>query len=337
MKKIYIVLYLIAIISVLVIACVSKKDVQENNDLLAEGDKLVVFTSHTKEIYEPIIKSFEEETGIWVKVVYGGTTDLLNIIKESDDKFLCDVMFGGSAESLENSKDYFLSYKCSEYDNLNMNVIPKDYKWTPFSNLPLIIIYNNKMVYSTVAPRGWKELLRFVWEGKVSLADPQVSGSSYTTIAFLLQLLELETGDVLDSIIKQIGGTGERSSRIAINNVDNGTKQIGITLESTAWQRIESGENLSIVYPIEGTCVLPDGTAILKTAKHIENAKKFIDFTVYIETQEMIVDRFYRRSIRKDVYLNKKLPEDLKVIDFDVDWASNNKDDILSLWNEKIK
>jgi iron(III) transport system substrate-binding protein len=336
-KKNYIFLFLIFIIFCLLIGVVNKKGNQENTNLLDEKDKLVVFTSHKKEIYEPIIKAFEEETGIWVKVINGGTTKLLNRIEESNDKFLCDIMFGGSAESLENSKNYFLEYKCSDYDFLNTDIVSKDFKWTPFSNLPLVIIYNNKMVYSTVAPRGWQELLNFVWKGKVSFADPLVSGSSYTAIAILIQLLKLDEEEAIDNIIKQIGGSGESSSRIAVDNVSNGTKQIGITLESTAWQRIENGENLSVVYPIEGTSMIPDGTAILKNAKHIENAKKFIDFTVYTETQEMIVDRFYRRSIRKDVYLNKKITGDIQIVKFDIDWASNHKDDILYLWNEKNK
>ena len=334
-KKIYIILLLIIILLFFTINS-DNNSFQEMNVSLTEDEKLIVYTSHKKEIYEPIIQAFEEETGIWVKVIHGGTTDLLNIIDKSEDKFLGDVLFGGSAESLESSKDKFLSYKCSEYDNLNMNFIPENYKWTPFSNLPLVIIYNNKMVYPTVAPRGWNELLRFVWKGKLSFADPQVSGSSYTVIALLIQILDSDNEDIIDNIINQIGGVGEESSRVAVDNVSNGTKQIGITLESTAWQRIESGENLSIVYPIEGTSILPDGTAILKNAKHIENAKKFIDFTVNIETQKMIVDRFYRRSIREDVYLNIKMPNNLKIIRFDINWASDNKEDILSLWNEKL-
>ena len=31
-------------------------------------DRLVVFTSHRKEVWWPVIREFEEETGIWVDV-----------------------------------------------------------------------------------------------------------------------------------------------------------------------------------------------------------------------------------------------------------------------------
>jgi iron(III) transport system substrate-binding protein len=214
---------------------------------------------------------------------------------------------------------------------LNSQVLSKDYKWTPFSNLPLVIIYNNKAVYPTDAPYGWVELLSNVWKGKVALADPQKSGSSYTAIAVFLQLSDNEDEEVIDNLIKQIGSNGASSSGAAVDQVSSGTKQVGITLEGTAQQRIEAGENLSIIYPIEGTAVLPDGTAIL------ENAKKFIDFTVSKETQQMVVDRFYRRSVREGIDCNEKIPSDIVTMKFNVDWASKNKDNVLGVWNNKIQ
>lgn len=36
----------------------------------------MVYTSHKEEVYWPIIKEFEERTGIWVEVVSGGTNEL---------------------------------------------------------------------------------------------------------------------------------------------------------------------------------------------------------------------------------------------------------------------
>lgn len=336
-KKVFAAIMLIAMILVLFIGFGSKNDPQDGEFFLPEEEKLVIFTSHKEEVSEPIIKEFEEQTGIWVDVVYGGTTDLLNTIKESDDEFVCDIMFGGSAESLEDCEEYFLAYKCREYENLNSQVVSKDYKWTPFSNLPIVIIYNNRTVYPTIAPRGWEELLRYVWEGKVALANPQKSGSSYTAIAALLQFSDQEDEAVLATLVNQIGGTGASSSGEAVDEVSNGTKEIGITLEATAMKRIESGENISIIYPIEGTAVLPDGTAILKNAKHVENAEKFIEFTVSKETQAMLTGRFYRRSVRKDVEINGEIPSEIATMNFDVGWASENKETILEIWNTIVQ
>ena len=42
----------------------------------AEEDRLVVYTSHKEEVWQPIVREFEERTGIWVDVVTGGTNEI---------------------------------------------------------------------------------------------------------------------------------------------------------------------------------------------------------------------------------------------------------------------
>ena len=42
-----------------------------------EDRRLVVYTSHKEEVYWPIVREFEDRTGIWVEVVAGGTNELL--------------------------------------------------------------------------------------------------------------------------------------------------------------------------------------------------------------------------------------------------------------------
>ena len=47
-----------------------------------ELDRLVVYTSHKEEVWWPIVREFEERTGIWVDVVTGGTNELLSRIAQ---------------------------------------------------------------------------------------------------------------------------------------------------------------------------------------------------------------------------------------------------------------
>ena len=61
----------------------------------AEGDRLVIFTSHKETIYEPILKEFEQRTGIWVELETGGTVTLLERIAAGESG--ADLMFGGGA------------------------------------------------------------------------------------------------------------------------------------------------------------------------------------------------------------------------------------------------
>lgn len=59
-----------------------------------ESERLVLYTSHKKEVWWPIVKEFESRTGIWVEVVQGGTNELLEQLQKEQDAPRADVMFG---------------------------------------------------------------------------------------------------------------------------------------------------------------------------------------------------------------------------------------------------
>lgn len=79
-----------------------------------ESQRLVIYTSHKEEVWWPIVKEFEERTGIWVDVVEGGTNELLEQIAQERETPRADVMFGGGVESLEAYRDCFTPYTCGE-------------------------------------------------------------------------------------------------------------------------------------------------------------------------------------------------------------------------------
>ena len=45
-----------------------------------ERERLVIYTSHKAEVWRPIVREFEERTGIWVTVETGGSNELLERI-----------------------------------------------------------------------------------------------------------------------------------------------------------------------------------------------------------------------------------------------------------------
>ena len=65
-----------------------------------ESERLVLYTSHKKEVWWPIVKEFESRTGIWVEVVQGGTNELLEQLQKEQDAPRADVMFGGGVSGI---------------------------------------------------------------------------------------------------------------------------------------------------------------------------------------------------------------------------------------------
>lgn len=91
----------IAVAAMSAAGCGAGESSGQGPEKVSEEKRLTVYTSHKQEVYAPIIKEFEERTGIWVEVVPGGTTELLERIREEGEKGSCDVMFGGGVESYE--------------------------------------------------------------------------------------------------------------------------------------------------------------------------------------------------------------------------------------------
>ena len=50
----------------------------------------------------------------------------------------------------------------------------------------------------------------------------------------------------------------------------------------------------------EGVISKPEGVYIIKGAKNLENAKKFIDYCVSLDAQNILINKVNRRAIRKD-------------------------------------
>lgn len=78
-----------------------------------------------------------------------------------------------------------------------------------------------------------------------------------------------------------------------------------MTLEENARKAIADGLDVAIVYPAEGTSVLPDGAAIVRGCAHEENARKFIDFLLSPDVQQLLGAELSRRSVRTDIRLRR--------------------------------
>lgn len=298
----------------------------------APENRLVIYTSHPESVYAPIVKEFEERTGIWVQVETGGTSELLDRLEAERDAPACDLLFGGGADSLTARAELFSPYVSPLAEDVIPGLLCEDGSWTPFSTLPVVLIYNPVLVRMN-PPEGWESLLDPIWRGRIAFASPAVSGCSYTALATMLQILPEE--GTLEAFFRNLNGQllsgiSEVVDEIA-GAVAEGSYAIGITTESAALEAIEGGRDVAILYPGEGTSAIPDGTAVVAGCAHEENARRFIDFTLGEDVQEYLL-KVYRRPVRASV----AWPGDtgLLLTEYDLPRAAEERDAILSRWRE---
>jgi iron(III) transport system substrate-binding protein len=300
---------------------------------------LVVYSPHPLEFIAPIIGEFENETGITVEIVSAGTGELLARI-ESEDQPYGDVLWGGSLSTLESKKELFeIYYSDNEEHAIYKNT---DGRITRFTMMPSVIMINTNLV-GDIKITGYNDLLNPQLKGKIAYADPLKSSSSFEQL--LNQIWAMGQGDMekgwgyIEELAQNLEGKLLDSSSSVYNGVAQGEYVVGLTFEEAAAKYVESGAPVEIIYPVEGTIIRPDGVSIIKNAKNIENAQKFIDFVTSQEIQRFIATTLNRRSIRDDVVESKGLVsyEDIYIIKDNQEWSSNNKSNILDRYNKMFR
>lgn len=302
------------------------------------GGTLEVYVSHKEDVYGPIVKEFQERYGIQVNVVAAGTGELLKRVEAESANPMGDIMFGGGAESLEAYTDYFEPYETTEAGQINPNLKSSDNSWTPFSSLPIVIMYNDKLVAEDEVPTGWADLLDPKWKGQIAFTDPALSGSCFTAMVTMIKAEANEEAgwEFIRKFVENLDGKLLKSSSDIFKGVADGEFSLGVTLEESAHKYILADADVGMVYPAEGTSIVPDGTAIIKGAKNMDNAKLFIDFVSGPDIQKMLVVDMSRRSVRDDIEPTEGLPKlaEIKVVDYNIAEVSKEKETIMSQWKD---
>ncbi len=302
-------------------------------------DSVVVYSAADADMVNAMVAAFQQKhPGIKVSTVVAGTGELLKRIEAEKDRPLGDVLWSAGPEAIAGKKALFAPYQSREAGAFFPGQVPTDQAWTPFTTMPYVMMYNKKLVGDPDAPKAWKDALDPKWKGKVAYADATKSGSSYTLLVTWLTIYGKNDAGwkFVEDLLRQTKVLPKSS--MTYQMVAQGEFPLGLTFEQGAFDFLKSGAPVGIVYPSEGTAVIPDGSALIKSAAHPNAARLFLDFTVSKEGQALIVDKFGRRSVRKDVASPAGLPplDKIKAINYDLQYASENRVQLLKRFQDTL-
>ena len=206
-------------------AC-SRQEQTESDFAPEEAERLVIYTSHKAEVWRPIVREFEERTGIWVTVETGGSSELLERIDQEQDAPRADVMFGGGVEGLAAYAHCFTPYTARDADKIDPRFARADGLWTPFSTLPVVLLYNNKLLSSSRVT-GWRDLLSPAFRGHIAFADPEISGSCFTSLVTMAAALGGDWQEDVRAFAENLDGRQLDSSGAVLDEVADGGAWLG--------------------------------------------------------------------------------------------------------------
>ena len=304
----------------------------------AKGGDLVIYCPHPLEFIDPLVAEFESETGISVEVIAAGTGELMKRVESEKDNPLGDILWGGTITTVEPIKDYF-----EPYTSVNEEYILDAYKnvegnMTRFTAVPSVIMINTNLI-GDIEVKGYEDLLNPELKGKIAIADPAKSSSSFEHLVNMLYAMgdgDPEKGwDYVEKLMENANYTLLSGSSAVYKGVADGEYPIGLTFEEGSAKYVNSGAPVKTVYMEEGTIVKPDGIYIIKNCKNMDNAKAFVDFATSKDAQKMITEELNRRSVRSDIIGGKGLEpyENIKIIEDDIAVVNANK----QVWLDKFK
>jgi ABC-type Fe3+ transport system substrate-binding protein len=155
-------------------------------------------------------------------------------------------------------------------------------------------------------PREWADLTKPVYFGHVAISSPSRSGTTHLTVETILQGEGWEKGwRQMLMIAANCAAITERSFGVP-DGVNNGQYGIGIVIDFFGLSAMASGFPTKFVYP-SVTAIVPANIGMVAGAKNPENARKFIEYTLSVEGQELLFDpKISRLPVLPSVY--KKAP-----------------------------
>ena len=259
-----------------------------------ESRRLVIFTARSAAVYDDAVREFERRTGIWVEVrTADGTLPLLEQIAAGGSG--CDLLLGAAPDSLSAYSGCFAPYAAPLASDIPNEYRDSEDRWTPFSLLPTVLVYNDQLVQRNV-PDSWRDLTEAAWRGRVACPDPTVSATGCTALQALLQALPGQEETVLAAFARNLSGVLPSAAAV-VDAVADGSCYVGVTTEDLALQAADSGLSITVIYPSEGAVLQPDCAAVVDGCAHEDNARAFIDFLLSSEVQSRMAAQC-RRPIR---------------------------------------
>jgi iron(III) transport system substrate-binding protein len=312
MKKMILILI---IISIIITGILIKKHSKNKTS----NQTVVIYVSEDQVFSEPILKDFEDETGIKVKAVYdteeSKSTGAMNRLIAEKSNPQADVYWANEPIRAEILKKKGIS---ASYVSLNAKTIPAIFKdpdgyWSGFSARARVFIVNKNIknipdtVLAYIDPQ---------WKGKSVIANP-LFGTTTSEIAALFTVWGNEKGKKFMADLKNNEVAISTSNGESADFVVAGKYEFSLVDSDDAVNRIRQGKQVTMVYPDQGEndigCfIVPNTVILIKGAPHPKEASKLIDYLLSESTEKKLA---FADCAQIPIHPGVEIPPELKPLD----------------------
>ena len=296
------------------------------------GGKLTLYMGPPEKTCQTIAQGFEKKSGVKTTFLRLSAGEAINRIRAERATPQASILYGiGLPSMLTLKADGLLQ----AYKSPDAADIPAQYKdpegfWTGTDTDFIGIASNKKFLQEKglKAPQSWEDLTRPEYAGQICLGSPSTSGTGYTFLTTILQLMgEAKGWDYM----KRFNANVAQYTRSGIGPtqlVGRGEVGVGILFAHDILGSIEKGFPIEMSLAQEGTGYDLFCVVMLKGAPEPDAAKKFVDWCCTPESVELLpTSDFFSVPTNPKA----KVPDlvkpyrNAKLINYDFSWAGSTQ------------
>jgi len=315
----------------------------------ASAAKLTFYCSAQEDWCQLMARSFEDATGINVNMTRKSSGETFAQIRAEASNPKGDVWWGGTGDPHLQAAEEGLTaeYMSPMRDQLHPWAISQaesaGNKTIGIYSGALGYGYNTELLAANNLPEPgcWKDLLKPEYKGHVQMANPNSSGTAYTTLASMVQIFGEDEGfefmKGLHSNINQYTKSGSAPIKAA----GRGENTIGIVFMHDAVKQAVSGFPVKVVAPCEGTGYEIGSMSIVDGARNIDEAKAFYDWALTAEAQNLALEvNAFQVPSNTGAKTSPSAPDmsSIKLIDYNFKkyGSSSERKRLLKKWDDDV-
>jgi iron(III) transport system substrate-binding protein len=292
---------------------------------------------------------YARTTGTRINVTMKGSGEALAQLIAEKDNPKTDVWFGGTGDPHLQAaeQDLTLEYKSPSLPQLHewaqQQARQSNYRTVGIYSGPLGFGYNTELLArkKLPVPKTWADIARPAYQGEVQVANPASSGTAYTMIATLVQLMgEEKAFDYLKQLHKNVSNY-PRSGTGPIKAVARGETAVSISFVHDGPGEKMQGFPVETITPADGTGAEIGSMSIMKGARNLDAAKKFYEWALTPAAQEMAAAaKQFQLPSNKAAKVDPRVPDFKKIKFIDYDYAkygaSAERRRLIQRWEKEV-
>ena len=315
----------------------------------AQADKLTLYCSAQEEWCQLLARSFEEATGIDVDMTRKSSGETFAQIRAEMSNPKGDVWWGGTGdphlqaaeegmteEYISPMRDELHDWAISQAESAGNRTIG-------IYSGALGYGFNTELVEANGLPEPgcWKDLLKPEYKGHVQMANPNSSGTAYTTLASMVQLFGEDEGFEFMKMLHANINQYTKSGSAPIKAAGRGENTIGIVFMHDAVQQAVNGFPIQVVAPCEGTGYEIGSMSIIAGARNMDEAKMFYDWALSADAQNLALQvNAFQVPSNMGAETSPSSPDMSMITLIDYDFvkygSSDERKRLLQKWDEEV-